>query len=154
MAWLEWHSTVFGRPARPWVILSGDISLLLMECCCLQQSVGHGEVPLGSRGSTFGLWWQPSLFSHWHSAACGERVLVSRLKGPFLSSPYVHVFTRAFVDRSPWMLSIWPSFRAAPRTLQRVATILSALASERKALESRMDFFSPEEQTNCWLQVI
>lgn len=48
-------------------------------------------------------------------------------------------------DASPWILSIWPIFRAAPRTLQSVWTILSALASERKALESKMDFLSPLE---------
>lgn len=46
-------------------------------------------------------------------------------------------------DTSPWILSIWPIFRAAPRTLQSVRTILSALASERKALESRTDLLSP-----------
>lgn len=51
-------------------------------------------------------------------------------------------------DTSPWILSICPSLRAAPRTLQRVRTILSALASERKALESRMDFLSPEKHTH------
>lgn len=31
------------------------------------------------------------------------------------------------------MLSIWPILSAAPRTLQSVLTILSALASDRKA---------------------
>ena len=51
-------------------------------------------------------------------------------------------------DISPWILSICPSLRAAPRTLQRVRTILSALASERNALESRMDFLSPEKHTH------
>lgn len=53
---------------------------------------------------------------------------------------------------SPWILSICPSFSAAPRTLQSVRTILWALASDRKALESSMDFFSPEEQTNHSVQ--
>ncbi len=49
---------------------------------------------------------------------------------------------------SPWILSICPSFRAAPRTLQSVRTILSALASERKALESSMAFLSPKKNTH------
>ena len=35
----------------------------------------------------------------------------------------------------PWMLSIWPTLRAAPRTVHKVCTILSALASDRKGLE-------------------
>lgn len=43
------------------------------------------------------------------------------------------------------MLSIWPSLRAAPRTLHSVRTILSALASERKTLESRTALLSPGE---------
>lgn len=46
---------------------------------------------------------------------------------------------------SPWMLSIWPSFRAAPRTLHSVLTIRSAFASDRKGLESSTAFF-PEGQ--------
>lgn len=37
------------------------------------------------------------------------------------------------------MLSIWPILSAAPRTLQSVLTILSALASDRKA-ESNSEF--------------
>lgn len=37
----------------------------------------------------------------------------------------------------PWMLSICPILSAAPRTLHRVLTILSALASERKGESSR-----------------
>jgi len=43
----------------------------------------------------------------------------------------------------PWILSIWPSLRAAPRTLHSVLTIRSALASERKGLWSRTAFLSP-----------
>lgn len=35
----------------------------------------------------------------------------------------------------PWMLSIWPTLRAAPRTVHKVCTIRSALASDRKGLE-------------------
>lgn len=35
----------------------------------------------------------------------------------------------------PWMLSIWPIFRAAPLTVHKVCTIRSALASDRKRLE-------------------
>lgn len=35
----------------------------------------------------------------------------------------------------PWMLSIWPTLRAAPRTVHKVCTIRSALASDRKRLE-------------------
>lgn len=42
---------------------------------------------------------------------------------------------------SPWMLSIWPSLSAAPRTLHSVRTMRSALASDRKGLESSTAFF-------------
>lgn len=42
---------------------------------------------------------------------------------------------------SPWMLSIWPSLSAAPRTLHSVRTIRSAFASDRKGLESSTAFF-------------
>lgn len=45
----------------------------------------------------------------------------------------------------PWMLNICPSFSAAPRTLHKVLTILSALASDRKGLESINAFF-PEDK--------
>lgn len=38
------------------------------------------------------------------------------------------------------MLSICPSFNAAPLTLQRVLTMRSALASDRKGLESKTAF--------------
>lgn len=65
--------------------------------------------------------------------------------------PHVCNVMNSFWHTSPWILSICPSFRAAPRTLQSVRTILSALASERKALESSMDFLSPtktDKQTN------
>ncbi len=37
-----------------------------------------------------------------------------------------------FMKASPWMDSIWPILRAAPRTRHRVETILSAFESERK----------------------
>lgn len=46
---------------------------------------------------------------------------------------------------SPWMLSIWPSLSAAPRTLQSVRTMRSALASDRKGLESSTAFFPVEK---------
>lgn len=39
------------------------------------------------------------------------------------------------------MLNICPSFSAAPRTLHKVLTILSALASDRNGLESITAFF-------------
>lgn len=41
------------------------------------------------------------------------------------------------------MLSICPSFNAAPLTLHKVLTMRSALASDRKGLESRTPFLSP-----------
>lgn len=53
------------------------------------------------------------------------------------------------VCHTPWMLSICPSFNAAPLTLHRVLTMRSALASFRKGLESRMPFLlSPAEAQN------
>lgn len=47
---------------------------------------------------------------------------------------------------SSWMLSIWPSLSAAPRTLHSVFTMRSALASDRKGLESSTAFF-PERSS-------
>lgn len=44
------------------------------------------------------------------------------------------------------MLNICPSFRAAPRTLHKVLTILSALASDRNGLESITAFFPEGEE--------
>lgn len=49
---------------------------------------------------------------------------------------------------SPWMLSIWPSLSAAPRTLHSVRTMRSALASDRKGLESSTAFFPAGEQSH------
>lgn len=54
----------------------------------------------------------------------------------------------------PWMLSICPSFNAAPLTLQSVRTIRSALASERKGLESKTAFLcspsAPLRESSQW----
>lgn len=44
------------------------------------------------------------------------------------------------------MLNICPSFSAAPRTLHKVLTILSALASDRNGLESITAFFPKERK--------
>lgn len=53
------------------------------------------------------------------------------------------------VRHTPWMLSICPSFNAAPLTLHSVLTMRSALASDRNGLESRTPFlFSPAEAQN------
>lgn len=61
----------------------------------------------------------------------------------------VNVCVQASVCCTPWMLSICPSFNAAPLTLHRVRTMRSALASDRKGLESRTPFlFSPAEAQN------
>lgn len=53
----------------------------------------------------------------------------------------------------PWMLSICPSFSAAPRTLHKVLTILSALASDRNGLESITAFF-PEGKKREWTLIL
>lgn len=47
---------------------------------------------------------------------------------------------------SPWMLSIWPSLSAAPRTLHSVLTMRSAFASDRKGLESSTAFFPVRQE--------
>lgn len=52
----------------------------------------------------------------------------------------------------PWMLSICPIFSAAPRTLQSVLTILSALASDRRG-ESNRALMSAKNSTT-YLAVI
>lgn len=53
------------------------------------------------------------------------------------------------VCHTPWMLSICPSFNAAPLTLHSVLTMRSALASDRNGLESRTPFlFSPAGAQN------
>ena len=46
----------------------------------------------------------------------------------------------------PDMLNICPSFKAAPRTLHKVFTILSALASVRNGLLSKIAIFSPAKK--------
>lgn len=50
------------------------------------------------------------------------------------------------------MLSIWPSFRAAPRTLHSVLTIRSAFASDRKGLESSTAFFPEGQKRSTQIQ--
>lgn len=79
------------------------------------------------------------------------------LQTPFLLGQQVHrsttlkqlVFNNKELCRSPWMLRACPSLRAAPLTLHRVLTIRSALASDRKGLESRTAFlFSPKKTKN------
>lgn len=50
--------------------------------------------------------------------------------------------TECETQEKPCMLSIWPSLRAAPRTLQRVSTIFSALAGVTKELCHEFDEFS------------
>lgn len=55
-------------------------------------------------------------------------------------------------SHTPWMLSICPSFNAAPLTLHSVLTMRSALASDRNGLESRTPFlFSPAGAQNSQL---
>lgn len=48
-----------------------------------------------------------------------------------------------WVTDLPWMLSIWPNFKAAPLILHSVVTILSAFASDRKALPVRSVLLDP-----------
>lgn len=58
---------------------------------------------------------------------------------PPLSQP-ANFFACVCVCCTPWMLSICPSFNAAPLTLHRVLTMRSALASDRKGLEAKTPF--------------
>lgn len=96
--------------------------------------------------------WPQVYFSWWHfsvmSLVCLLQIWVmTRLLGSTVGSQMTDGLTARIIwppdAASPWILSIWPIFRAAPRTLQSVRTILSALASERKALRSRTDCLSP-----------
>lgn len=129
LQWLRWNGTYCVQLAR-WFISGDDISV------CQKQD----EVLLWGTGRrSNGLWmW---IYCRWHVWAVRVRSSCPR------AITAMHPRTRSD-DTSPWILSICPSLRAAPRTLQRVRTILSALASERKALESRMDFLSPEKHTH------
>ena len=60
-------------------------------------------------------------------------------------TPEHHFAVKPLLRCSPWMLSICPILSAAPRTLHRVLTILSALASDSRGESNRA--FASTKQT-------
>lgn len=148
-------------------VITGEVEKecrrLRAECVCGGgRWGGAGRLQeAGSSSSSAGmvltvLSWPRVYFSWWHfsvmSLVCSLPIRVISSSRFAVLSLWWQTACALSEDTSPWILSIWPIFRAAPRTLQSVRTILSALASERKALESRMDCLSPlETKKASWI---
>lgn len=92
------------------------------------------------------LWSKVSLTVSFHHKAYVLDEQVDRLVGISQCYNSVLIPIKACVCCTPWMLSICPSFSAAPLTLHKVLTMRSALASDRKGLESRTPFLLSSAQ--------